>query len=299
MTVKLGSGTINKINLGSTEIKKAFQGLTAIHDKTGGAPPPSGDGSLADILSGVVFDLDTSKTSSYSGAGQTWSNLVTAPADGSAQTDYDVWLGRTSGVSTDDPVFVSSPTPHFNHDGGDVFGFKTKPALMQRLHWQSTSHTFIFCGNFAAVTNQGLIGTDVSVGNIPHISMIFQGTVPRILVQRSTGGVFMSTIVPTTGSTTGNFCFVISYDEITGVTSIYKNGAKFTAATVISAAEDLTPAALPILGARIGATSNVASIMLTNGSDSRAYALLNRAITDGEAAAILAEYNARHGGIFV
>lgn len=36
MSIKLGSGTVNKIWLGSTEIKKAYLGTTLIYDKTGG-----------------------------------------------------------------------------------------------------------------------------------------------------------------------------------------------------------------------------------------------------------------------
>ena len=36
MSIKLGSGTVNKIWLGATEIKKIYLGATLIYDKTGG-----------------------------------------------------------------------------------------------------------------------------------------------------------------------------------------------------------------------------------------------------------------------
>lgn len=36
MSIKLGSGAVNKIYLGATEIRKIYLGATLIYDKTGG-----------------------------------------------------------------------------------------------------------------------------------------------------------------------------------------------------------------------------------------------------------------------
>jgi hypothetical protein len=36
MSIKLGSGAVNKIYLGATEVRKIYLGATLIYDKTGG-----------------------------------------------------------------------------------------------------------------------------------------------------------------------------------------------------------------------------------------------------------------------
>lgn len=55
-----------------------------------------------DPIDGALFDLDATCTESYSGSGQTWSNIV-------ADTDYDFYLGvdgTADGIT--DPVFTGS-----------------------------------------------------------------------------------------------------------------------------------------------------------------------------------------------
>lgn len=63
--------------------------------------PPYLDG----VLDSVCCDLDATVAASYPGTGQTWANLIAAPADGSAQTAYDFWLG-TGSNTTSDPSFI-------------------------------------------------------------------------------------------------------------------------------------------------------------------------------------------------
>jgi hypothetical protein len=54
---------------------------------------------LGSLVSSCVFDLDATIAASYSGSGQTWSNLETTPADSEAQTAYDFYLGADSSSS--------------------------------------------------------------------------------------------------------------------------------------------------------------------------------------------------------
>lgn len=50
-----------------------------------------------------IFDLDATIASSYS-SGQTWKNIIAAPADGAAKNAYDFNLGANATVTTDDPI---------------------------------------------------------------------------------------------------------------------------------------------------------------------------------------------------
>jgi hypothetical protein len=89
-----------------------------------GPVAPTGDGSLKDVVASTVFDLDATIAASYPGSGQIWANLVTAPADGAAQTAYDFWLGSTSGAAANDPTFngtAGSAAAYWSFDGADFF----------------------------------------------------------------------------------------------------------------------------------------------------------------------------------
>lgn len=50
MSIKLGSGAVNKIYLGATEIRKIYLGATLIYDKTGGGGGGGGVGSPIGLL---------------------------------------------------------------------------------------------------------------------------------------------------------------------------------------------------------------------------------------------------------
>ena len=58
--------------------------------------------------SNLVAFWDAADIGSWSGSG-TWNNLVTSPADGAAQSAYDLQLGSTSGSDANDPTFVGTP----------------------------------------------------------------------------------------------------------------------------------------------------------------------------------------------
>ena len=70
---------------------------------------PEGPASLQSVIASCCCDLDATVAESYNGLGQTWSNLVVSPADGTSQTDYDFYLGGTSGSDATDPIFTGTP----------------------------------------------------------------------------------------------------------------------------------------------------------------------------------------------
>lgn len=83
---------------------------------------------LSSVISSCVMDLDATLSASYPGSGETWSNLIASPADGSAQTDNDFYLGADGTADGANPTFNGSandPAAYWSFDGGDYFSLKT------------------------------------------------------------------------------------------------------------------------------------------------------------------------------
>lgn len=101
-----------------------------------GGKKSAGPAQLPTSLS-PVFDLDSTANISYPGSGQSWKNMVLAPADGAAKSAYDFMLGATSGTSTDDPTFTGTAgnaAAYFSLDGGDFFQIAANTAFLASLH---------------------------------------------------------------------------------------------------------------------------------------------------------------------
>lgn len=99
--------------------------------KNSGPSSPYLDG----VLDGVCFELDATDEASYS-TGQKWLNLITNPACGSLQTDYDFYLGLTGSSESSDPTFTGTagdPGAYFLLDGGDDFNLvnSTNPGILR------------------------------------------------------------------------------------------------------------------------------------------------------------------------
>ena len=115
MAIRLGSAVINKLMLGSTELKKAYHGTTLIHDKTGGGPPPW---TPADITTYAWYGSrpahlwqDTAGTTA-----------VTADSQLVRRRDDLSGNGRHALMSTDDrrTVYRTDGTHHWlEYDGAD------------------------------------------------------------------------------------------------------------------------------------------------------------------------------------
>ena len=98
-----------------------------------------GGGGLQDDVASTCFVLEASNSSSYGGSGVTFANNITAPADGSSQTDWDVYRGDGS-TSTTYPTFNGSAGAagaYFSNDGGDHFQSKqvsdVTPGFMTKI----------------------------------------------------------------------------------------------------------------------------------------------------------------------
>ena len=67
-------------------------------------PAAASTAGLDSVLASTVFHVDAARSASYPGTGTTWANLVTAPADGGLQEDYNFTLhgGLTFTGTADD-----------------------------------------------------------------------------------------------------------------------------------------------------------------------------------------------------
>lgn len=131
------------------------------------------DGTLDAFVASTCADLDATKSASYGGSGQTWANLVTSPADGASQTDYDWFLGADGNSGSDDPTFTGTAgdsAAYFLMDGGDHFVQKTNTTLINRLQADNGQDWWFLIGFHwpAAITAQapviwdtGNLGTDI------------------------------------------------------------------------------------------------------------------------------------------
>lgn len=97
-----------------------------------------------------VWRLDAGDSSSYS-SGQTWSNLVIAPTyTGASQTDYDFYLGATSGSESSDPTHNGTPgnkssSEYFNPASGEFFTIAAgNDGFINSLHKNSAKFTLMF-----------------------------------------------------------------------------------------------------------------------------------------------------------
>lgn len=124
-----------------------------------------GGGGLQDDVASTCFVLEASNSSSYSGSGQTWSNVIASPADGSSQTDWDIYRGNGSTSSTY-PTFNGSAGAagaYFSNDGGDHFQSKqvsdVTPGFMTKIQRTDDSNGWwlAFAWRFMSATTNRLI----------------------------------------------------------------------------------------------------------------------------------------------
>lgn len=121
--------------------------------------------------------LEATHSSSYGGAGQSLTSLITSPADGTAQAANIMSLGATTSVSTDDPAFsgtAGNPAACFTLDGGDMFAQAnatlTSSSILNNAHRSDVAGSFVawagvipaddtavhgLCGNASSGSQQG------------------------------------------------------------------------------------------------------------------------------------------------
>jgi len=261
----------------------------------GGAPAVP---NMQTVVASAVADLDATIVESYT-SGQTFANLVTAPADGTAQTAYDFWLGTDSGSAANDPTFA---TNKFTLDGGDWFTIKANTTLINDLHKTTGGlpHTFFIAGKFTArggaAVGQAIYGTGgrSSAKHGTAVGNGFFGTANNY--QRNcSGAVFVDS--DTQGGADfadGTFkVLAFTFNPTTRATKAYINSAT----PYTSSVNTYTSSTNASDALQVGA-GGAADSPLTSGAEIKAFGMCNAVISDAEFTAIRNEYIARHGAIY-
>jgi hypothetical protein len=263
-------------------------------------PPLPSTPYLDSVLASASGDLDATFAASYSGSGQTWSNLIASPADSSAQTDYDMFLGATGTATSDDPTFTGTPdtsSAYFLMDGGDHFTMKTNPTLVDQLQadngqswwlavafqYQGTAQNTILFSTGGLPAEQGMEVFVGDVGNGPAIRtrLNHNRNATRTVNNFNTAGYY------TAGS---DYLVVISYDHTTDTIRLWKNGTGETSADINSDTGTLPATSEYEIGKRVGGSNN-----LPNGTRIYHQSFGNAFLSDGDEAAIRAHLETRHG----
>lgn len=256
-----------------------------------------GDGSLADVLASTVFDLDATQAASYPGSGTTWANLVTAPADGSAQTAYDFYTGNGS-TSTTYPTFngsAGSAAAYWSFDGGDRFDIKATTALLQKAHRTdvATPITFVMALNLSSSNFQYLFGHGAGTSANSYGFRFPNSTAGNELVSvfsRTNSTNTSYDVIPTDNVPVSTDAIImISLNRAAGTGKWWVNSATGTSYTPSASASTADAEGIFQIGAFGGSSS------LLSGAKLYSFAVLNETIDDTKAAAIIAALEARHG----
>lgn len=264
-----------------------------------------GDGSLKDVVSSTVADLDATVASSYGGSGQTWANLVTAPADSTSQTANDFFFGDDGTATTDDPTFNGTPgdaAAYFSLDGADYFTAKNPTTtFVNNLHKTSTAGWWVamaFKFPSSQAGNVSLYGTSwnsTDKGWYPWF-VGTSGAAKTGTIWRSYGSGLDSQVLTNVSIAENTPTVLIISGDNTSSTNnlkVWQNSG--TAAATISKAWIANTTDINV-GWRIGSTDSASGNQGIMKSGTHIYALSygNAFIGDSEAAAIIAEYETRH-----
>jgi len=121
--------------------------------------------SASDTLFTPVFELDAGLAESYPGSGQILYNLTANPADGSAQSAYDFYLGATGNSEGTDPTW--------NPDGGAVAG---GDSVNEKFRLQSPNHFSLKGFNTTFLEELHHIGSEFSFYSVMQEPI---GALPR------------------------------------------------------------------------------------------------------------------------
>jgi hypothetical protein len=125
------------------------------------------------VTSGLEFYLDASVAASVDVANQLWKNLVTSPASGAAQTDYDFQMGaNTTSGDSDEPLHVGTPMSghpfaYWNMGGDDGFIIPSNTSFINSLHKDGATFTLIAVASLvlSGASSQRFLATSNGLSN--------------------------------------------------------------------------------------------------------------------------------------
>ena len=297
----IGGATNSSYVLAVADIGAVIDCNVSATNSAGSAAQHSNDIAVADDLSAslasAVFDLDATLAASYPGTGTTWANLVSAPADGAGQTDYDFFRGEGS-TSTKYPTFNGSAgdaAAYWSLDGGDWFQIKSgsNTAFLNNLHKTTGGQDFwiAITGRYISTASASLFSTRQFSGTVNGIDFLAYNSASGKFQVRQRGATAEVTISPTPTVAAGNdFILIVSHSHSGNYTRFYLNSTSDTGAAHTFNAGTNTPAR-----AVIGALDANGVIPVPNTFRIYSAAGGNEYLDDTKAAAIIAHLEARHG----
>jgi hypothetical protein len=167
------------------------------------------------VTSGLEFYLDASVAASVDVANQLWKNLVSSPASGAAQTDYDFQLGaNTTSGDSDEPLHVGTPTSghpfaYWNAANGDYFDGTVVTPFIEQLSESGAVATFVVLADIPVPSTRGnVIGN--ATGSDDGVNLFIQSNGNMLYDQQpATSNSITSSLKPTNAL---NF-FGFSWDE--------------------------------------------------------------------------------------
>ena len=185
-----------------------------------------GFGAIEDAAIPVaVFELDAGLSASYGGSGETFANIVIAPADGEGQTEYDFYRGADADVESDGPTFNGSAGNNsanelFSFDGGDYFTLAGgNTGFLNSLHKENAKFTWYGIVKTATVlSDAGLFGTAQSGTGI-WVRVSADGKMRFHSLNASVGAFSAATSSGFLANATEYF-LAVAFDEVNPTTSL-------------------------------------------------------------------------------
>lgn len=253
---------------------------------------------IATVIPSVVFDLDATQPSSYPGSGQSWNNLVQNPADGSARSAYNFWLGLDATVTTNDPTFTgpqATSQAYFACDGDD----QTIIQSNANAFIQNTFRTDLTNEWWVAIAFQlGTIGVSQNLAGNSNGSTVrgwrFDVNATNSLrFTRADGVTSVSTTFAGTLAASTPYLFVMTYKNDTLAINSAINSRTFTNTTGAVLANTVANAGEMAFGSARTSTTRIAA-----GGRLYGISMGNTGLTNAQLSALVDFYNRRHGRVY-
>lgn len=253
---------------------------------------------LGTILDSPCFELDATLVNSYAGSGQIWANVIAAPADGAAMTDYNFYRGADETATATDPAFngvAGTSEAYWSFDGDDAFKRAGPEGLSETLHKTGASDFTVICAFRFQQNNleQRFFTTQNSGGLTAGIAFGVNASERMILRQRGDSAAVtavLNDVILTSGT---DYLCIASHSRATNTTRFWLNDR-----TKTEIAHSFNPAAGDALAVTIGARPTISAEFAAPGTRLYTLGLLNSFIGDPEAALIFDLLNTRHGRIY-
>jgi len=261
---------------------------------------------LQSLIASNVAEFDATLASCFVVGDIELRNHCPSPADGSAQTDYDMYHGDTAGVSSKDPTFVGNtndPASYFTFDGTQFFSIKTgttSPAFLKDLHREDAAHPSTLMMAFRYVDNGALYNF---AGNNSGAGQGFRLQVnttdkPNVRRVTATDGDDVASTLTLVNGTDYLMAFTIGgeFDAVLGAARSIKfsiNGASFTAAANMPIATVAGTNNVSSTGTfSVGATNKLVAV--PSGFRMYGFYMFNEVLSDAQLATIAQFLEFRH-----